>query len=274
MPELPEVETVKNGLAPHLTHQSFQDVKVFRPKLRWPIPEKLDEILKNVEIQSLSRRGKYLLLHTKKGTLIIHLGMSGSLSLHEAPYLAREKHDHVEFQFQNCLVRYNDPRRFGCILWTEENLSQHPLLCNLGPEPLSADFNVEYLYQKSLNKKKPVKNFIMDHHIVVGVGNIYACETLFKTHIHPNLPTHKLTKKMAQTLTSQIKETLQEAIIQGGTTLKDFKNTEGKPGYFKQSLFVYGRKGQPCLNCDTPIESMTIGQRNTFFCPSCQKIKK
>jgi formamidopyrimidine-DNA glycosylase len=272
MPELPEVETIKNGLSPHLMGKRFKSIQIFQPKLRWLISKNLPHELQGAKIRHIRRQGKYILIYTDNGTLMIHLGMSGSLTIHEPPISDRIKHDHVEFIIENFALRYNDPRRFGAMIWTKDDPLQHPLLCKLGPEPLSEDFNGNYLCKKSRATKKSIKKLIMDGHIVVGVGNIYACEALFQVGLHPDKASSEIPKNKIDNLVTQIKKTLSEAIKQGGTTLKDFKNTEGKPGYFSQSLLVYGRKGKLCQTCQTPIESMMIAQRNSFFCPQCQKL--
>lgn len=269
MPELPEVEVSRMGIEPHIKGQQVREVKVRNPNLRWPVPEQV-QLMAGRPIQSVSRRAKYLLLETEVGSAILHLGMSGSLRVVDAS-LEAGKHDHIDILFANDKVlRLNDPRRFGAFLWQAPD-TQHELLLKLGPEPLTEDFHAELLYEKSRGKNSAVKNFIMDNHIVVGVGNIYANESLFKAGIHPAKAAGKISKKKYQLLTEQIKQTLAAAITQGGTTLKDFSQTDGKPGYFAQELLVYGRAGEPCVQCEKPLKTQRIGQRNTFFCDSCQR---
>ena len=271
MPELPEVETTRRGIAPHVEGQTVNEVIVRNHRLRWPVPDNLDTLLKNRKVLSTSRRAKYLLIHTEGGTLIVHLGMSGSLRILKTPQ-APEKHDHVDIILGNGdYLRYTDPRRFGAILWTEEALWNHKLLNKLGPEPLSDDFTAQRLWQLSRNKKQSVKTFIMDNHVVVGVGNIYANEALFRAGIRPDRASGQISRERYERLTQCIKDTLAEAIRQGGTTLKDFVGGDGKPGYFKQELAVYGRKGQNCIKCSTPIVEVRIGNRSTCFCKKCQR---
>lgn len=272
MPELPEVETIMCGLKPHLEGALIHDVVIRCPKLRWPIPHDLKSNLTAQKIIQLSRRGKYLLMRMTTGTLIIHLGMSGSL--HMITRIAPVKpHDHVDVIFSNhMLLRYNDPRRFGAILWTEENPLQHALLKTMGIEPLDADFTGQYLKQRALKRHTPIKSFIMNSKIVVGIGNIYAAEALFLAGIHPLTPTHLLSLQQCDQLVKSIKAILKHAISEGGTTLKDFVNSEGKPGYFSQKLNVYGRVGLPCMVCHSPLQSMTLGQRSTVFCETCQSL--
>lgn len=271
MPELPEVETTCKGIAPHIENNTITKVIVRNRSLRWPIPTGLNSKLAAQKIISVTRRAKYILIHTDIGSLIIHLGMSGSLrilSIDEAV----EKHDHFELQFKDGLcLRLRDPRRFGCVLWEKNDPLAHKLLINLGPEPLDKAFNAELLFEKSRKRKTTIKQFIMDAKIVVGVGNIYASESLFLSGINPKRLAGKITKKNAQDLSSAIKKILRQAIKQGGTTLKDFRSSDGKPGYFQQKLKVYDRKAEPCLKCKKPIKQIVLGQRSTFFCSHCQK---
>jgi formamidopyrimidine-DNA glycosylase len=270
MPELPEVETVRAGLAPVTIGQIITNIIIRQEKLRYPIPENLPQLLHKQHIKNIERRSKYLLVTTSHGTLIIHLGMSGCLCLVDSDTTIA-KHDHVDFIFKNgtCL-RYNDPRRFGLILWTDQDPHQHKLLSKLGPEPLTAAFSSKYLFTQTQKRKIGIKQLIMDSHAVVGVGNIYANEALFKAGIHPLTICHQLELTQIQTLTKEIKKILRRAIKQGGTTLKDFKNSEGKPGYFQQTLLVYGRKNQPCKTCSAPLEEIRISGRSSVFCPHCQ----
>lgn len=271
MPELPEVETTRSGIAPHIENNIITKVIVRNRSLRWPIPNGLNKKLENQKILSVIRRAKYLLLKTKVGTLIIHLGMSGSLRILNTSEPV-QKHDHFELQFKDgvCL-RLRDPRRFGCVLWTKDDPLKHKLLTNLGPEPLENEFSAELLFEKSRKRKTTIKQFIMDAKIVVGVGNIYASEALFLAGIHPKRLAGKITKQNAKDLTAAIKKILKQAIKQGGTTLKDFKSSDGKPGYFQQKLKVYDRKDEACVSCKKPIKQITLGQRSTFYCSNCQK---
>ena len=271
MPELPEVETTLRGISPHLLGHTISHVTIRQAKLRWPIPRGLSSTLHNQVVQSAQRRGKYILLVTPAGTLIIHLGMSGSLRVLPC-HTPHDKHDHIDIEFSNgkCL-RLHDPRRFGCVLFEKGDVTQHALLNKLGPEPLEQEFNSAYLFELSRKRKVAVKNFIMDSHIVVGVGNIYASEALFKAGIRPTRTAGRVTQAEYTALVKTIKQTLQAAIKQGGTTLRDFTQSDGKPGYFKQKLAVYGRTGEPCLVCTTPIKQKTIGQRSSFYCPVCQR---
>lgn len=271
MPELPEVETSKQGILPHIIHQKVSRVILRRADLRFPIPQNLPKLLKNQKLEAISRRGKYLLLQFKNGTLILHLGMSGSLRiLTEA--LPAQKHDHVDICFANhkCL-RFRDPRRFGAILFTEEDPEKHVLLKHLGKEPLQAAFSGKYLWQKAQNKKVAVKNFIMDSKIVVGVGNIYASEALYLAGLNPNAAAGTIGLSEYTKLAKSIKNILRQAIKQGGTTLRDFTAPSGANGYFILKLNVYGRSGKPCLRCGHKLKQLRIGQRSTVFCEMCQK---
>ena len=271
MPELPEVETTCNGIAPHLNNKTIADVIIRQPKLRWPIPAKIKKCLPLQKIKSVTRRAKYILIATQTGTLIVHLGMSGSLRIVKAA-TPHDKHDHFDLVLKNghCL-RLHDPRRFGSVLWTEDSPLDHKLIINLGPEPLSTDFTADYLYQQSRKRKVNIKQFIMNGNIVVGVGNIYASESLFLSGIHPRKAAGKVSLERYKKLVSAIKKVLAAAIKQGGTTLKDFTQSDGKPGYFQQQLNVYGRKGEPCLICKKPISHCVLGQRATYYCTQCQK---
>lgn len=270
MPELPEVETTCRGIAPHIEGQIIKQVIIRQPQLRWPVPESLNQILTGLSIQSVSRRAKYLLFTTSSGTMLVHLGMSGSLRI-ITPGQNAGKHDHIDFVFNDGKVlRFNDPRRFGAVLWTTAPAAEHQLLKNLGPEPLLADFNGELLYSQSRNRKVPVKSFIMDSHIVVGVGNIYANEALFMAGILPARHAGKISLARYQRLADCIRVILQFAIQQGGTTLRDFVNEAGNPGYFKQQLRVYGREGLPCVHCQQLLKEIRLANRSTIFCSHCQ----
>lgn len=268
MPELPEVEVSRMGISPHLIGQTVAKLTFRTPKLRWDIPAELKKMEGQV-IRGISRRAKYLLIETDAGSAIVHLGMSGSLRVLDAE-ISPTKHDHVDLKLTNGKVlRYNDPRRFGAWLWTEDGT--HAALGSMGPEPLTPEFNADYIVEKAANKRVAVKQFIMDNKVVVGVGNIYANESLFSSGIHPIRPAGKLNAKEWELLVKEIKRVLDTAIKQGGTTLKDFAQADGKPGYFAQELQVYGKAGEPCPICGELIEEQKIGQRNTFFCSQCQK---
>lgn len=274
MPELPEVETSVRGISPYLVGQTIKKIIVRQPKLRWAVSPEIITMQK-AQITAVDRRAKYLIIRTTQGDIIVHLGMSGSLSiLQENQHKIAEKHDHIDLITENgTLLRYNDPRKFGCWLWAMQ-AEHHVLLHKLGPEPLSEHFTGDYLFAKSRKKTTACKTFIMNNEIVVGVGNIYACESLFMAGISPSLAAQNMTLKQCKRLAKVIKEVLTKAIIQGGTTLKDFIQPDGKPGYFAQVLQVYGRKGEACNDCGTLIETKIIGQRNTYFCPHCQKLPK
>jgi len=272
MPELPEVETSCRGIRPHIAGKVFANIIIRHAQLRWPIPEDLAAQCRGHSIKSVSRRAKYLLLATSSDqTIIIHLGMSGNVRIvnqQQAP----GKHDHVDFVFTDgTVLRYNDTRRFGCILLATAPIEQHRLICRLGPEPLSSQFNGQHLYTLSKNKTASIKSFIMDGHNVVGVGNIYASEALFMARIHPSRQAGRIALKRYQQLAECIKIVLQQAIDQGGTSLRDFVNEQGKPGYFQQSLAVYGRNNESCKQCSSTIKQIKIAQRASYFCPVCQK---
>ncbi|MDX2418057.1 MAG: bifunctional DNA-formamidopyrimidine glycosylase/DNA-(apurinic or apyrimidinic site) lyase [Xanthomonadales bacterium] len=270
MPELPEVETTLRGIEPHLLNQQVARVIVRDPRLRWPVPPEVKKA-EGQQIVSLDRRGKYLLLKLQQGGLILHLGMSGSLRILQQS-LAPEKHDHIDVELENgvCL-RFNDPRRFGAFLWVDGEMQSHELLRDLGPEPLSDEFTTDYLYQRSRNRNVAIKNFIMNGHIVVGVGNIYASESLFMAGIHPQRAAGKISRQRYDGLVAAIRDVLQRAIKQGGTTLRDFVNSDGAPGYFAQELLVYDRADSDCFQCGSSIRQKVIGQRSSYYCPACQR---
>lgn len=271
MPELPEVETTCRGIRPHITGKTIAKVIIRQNQLRWPVTEKLAESLPGQIIQNVDRRAKYLLLKTNKAdTIMIHLGMSGSLRIVNTE-CAPGKHDHVDFVFSHdTVLRYNDTRRFGAIMLTSNPIHLHQLVFSLGPEPLSDEFTGKHLFDLSKNRKSRIKSFIMDSHNVVGVGNIYASESLFMAGIHPARQAGRISLKRYEKLSECIKQVLQQAIEQGGTTLRDFVNEQGKPGYFQQSLSVYGRAGEACIQCSSAIKQMKIAQRASFYCSSCQ----
>ena len=270
MPELPEVETTRRGLIPLITNRFISSVNIYRPKLRWDIPMHLIKTLSSQEVKDVQRRGKYLLIKFDVGTLIIHLGMSGSISVVNSE-LPLKKHDHFELNFNNnTSMRLNDPRRFGAVLFSIDG--KHKLLDSLGPEPLTSDFGSDYLYEKSRNKKQNVKAFIMDSKVVVGVGNIYACESLFMAKLSPEKQARDVSRGQYQFLTKCIKEILETSINAGGTTLKDFSKVDGSPGYFTQTLSVYGRDKTKCDLCNNDIIRIVQNQRSTFLCPKCQPL--
>ena len=271
MPELPEVETTCRGIAPHLQNQIITAVQIRQPQLRWPISATLAEKLMTQQINTVTRRAKYLLITTDNGTLIIHLGMSGSLRIVDLNWPVG-KHDHLDIIISNGkILRYNDPRRFGSVLWTGDPIETHPLLKDLGPDPLSNEFSADKLYGLAKNRKVPVKSFIMNSHVVVGVGNIYANEALFMAGLLPSRQAGKIALLRYEVLVNCIRKILEQAIEQGGTTLRDFVNETGKPGYFQQQLKVYGRHRQPCLNCGQPLDEIRIANRSTVFCRLCQR---
>lgn len=270
MPELPEVETIKRGLAPHVEGKTIENAVVRCSKLRWPVPADLNERIRHQTILSIQRRSKYLVFQLSRGNLLIHLGMSGNLRL-----LSNDKplrpHDHVDILLSSGqLLRYNDPRRFGAILWSEDAI-QHPLIQSIGIEPLDNAFTGTFLKQQAIKHRTPIKSFLMNSKLIAGIGNIYAAEALFLASIHPQTPAHQLSDQQCNQLVDGIKTVLEQAIKAGGTTLKDFVNSEGKPGYFSQQLLVYGRGGLPCVRCKESLVSIQLGQRSTVFCPQCQK---
>lgn len=276
MPELPEVETTRAGIAPHIDGKTISKLDVRQAQLRWPIPDDLPQLVKNQNVLAVRRRAKYLLIDIGKskvkGTLIIHLGMSGSLRVIKGVAPEPLKHEHFDLVFsKDLMLRFTDPRRFGACLWQDVQAEANPYLDHFGPEPLSDDFTGEYLFEKSRKRTSAIKTFIMDQKIVVGVGNIYASESLFLSGINPKKAAGKISAAKYDQLVESIKQVLAKAISEGGTTLKDFVGSDGKPGYFAQQLNVYGRKDEPCPSCQTPIKQITQGQRSTFYCSQCQK---
>jgi formamidopyrimidine-DNA glycosylase len=271
MPELPEVETTLRGLAPHLSGQMVSEVIIRNEHLRWPIPHKLPELLRGKTIRDLYRRAKYLLITFDHGTLILHLGMSGNLRVLTSP-TPPDKHDHFELVLGNgSVMRLRDPRRFGAVLWHQGDPNTHPLLASLGPEPLLEEFTAQYLYQATRKRSAAIKLVIMDNQVVVGVGNIYANESLFRAGIKPQLATQRLSLARCDKLVAEIRATLSEAIAMGGSSLRDYVNSDGKQGYFQQHYWVYGRAGEPCQKCGTPIKLIKQGQRSSFYCSVCQR---
>jgi formamidopyrimidine-DNA glycosylase len=271
VPELPEVETTRRGIRRALRGRRVEAFVLKDQRLRWPVDRKLTKILPGQRVRDVRRRAKYLLIDLDRGTLIAHLGMSGSLRVvaPDAPWL---KHDHYELQLDGdrCL-RFNDPRRFGSLHWTTGDPLEHPLLADLGPEPLGREFDGDYLAGRARGRKVAIKQFLMDQRVVVGVGNIYASEALFHAGINPRRAAGKVSRERLGRLAQAVKKVLAASIRQGGTTLRDYVNADGTPGYFRQKLYVYERDGQPCRHCGTPIRKLAQGQRSTYFCPSCQK---
>lgn len=270
MPELPEVETTLRGVAPHTLKRTVTKVVIRQTRLRWPIPDELPGLIEQQKLLGISRRGKYLIFEFSKGYALIHLGMSGSLRVVDANS-PPNAHDHFDWVFGKIALRYHDPRRFGCLLWIEGEPHEHKLLAMLGPEPLTEEFTADYLFQRSRKKTQAVKQFIMDSHLVVGVGNIYANESLFMSRIKPTRKAGTLTRKNCEDLVRDIKFVLNRSIEQGGTTLRDFVGGDGKPGYFKQQLLVYGRGGEACTECGKLLKEIRMTDRTTVYCVDCQK---
>ncbi len=270
MPELPEVETTRRGIEPYVVGRTVARLVVRNPRLRWRVTPKLVREFSGQTIRTVTRRGKYLLLATDNGTAILHLGMSGSLRIVPCTQAA-ENHDHVDIALDNgdCL-RLRDPRRFGALLWTRDDPQKHKLLRDLGPEPLSPDFSGDYLFEKSRGRKRAIRDFLLDGQIVSGIGNIYANEALFAAGLRPMRAAGRINRARYGRLAEAIRKTLGRALKAGGTTLRDFRNGHGEPGYFQLSLNVYGREGEPCRACRTPIKARRLGQRSAFFCPKCQ----
>ncbi len=270
MPELPEVETSRAGIAPHLQGRTVSRLVVRQPQLRWPVPDELARCLEGKIILSVLRRGKYILINVDGGAALLHLGMSGSVRI--LPVGAPVgKHDHVDLELDSgSMLRLTDPRRFGALLWQPEN-ELHSLLASLGPEPLSDEFDAAYLLRCCQGRKTAIKTLIMNSQVVVGVGNIYANEALYQAGIDPRRAAGRIAAARLERLVLCIKEVLARAIEQGGTTLRDFVGGDGKPGYFKQELHVYGRAGEPCHGCGSILKEVRLGQRSTVYCPSCQK---
>ena len=275
MPELPEVETARRGLLPHVAGRRVGHVRLRRPDLRWPIPREVEDLLPGQRIEAIRRRAKYLLLDTAAGSALLHLGMSGSLRVLPEDTAVRA-HDHVDIGLEGLdgapdrVLRFNDPRRFGCLLWQAPG-DVHPLLAGLGPEPLSDDFDGDYLVSRSRGRAAPVKTFLMDQAVVVGVGNIYAAEALFMAGISPLRAAGKVSRERYAVLATAVKDILAHAITRGGTTLRDFISPDGAPGYFEQELSAYGRGGEPCRRCGRPLKQALIGQRASAWCGHCQR---
>lgn len=271
MPELPEVETTRRGIAPALEGRRIAALIVREPRLRWPVPPALAGEIAGQSVSRIRRRAKYLLIDLERGSLILHLGMSGSLRVlpTDTPLI---DHDHVDILLDSgFLLRFNDPRRFGSLLWTNADPLAHPLLRRLAPEPLDTAFDGDYLYRASRGRRVAIKQFVMNSHAVVGVGNIYASEALFRARIHPRRVAGRLSREQLKQLARGIKAVLTTAIRAGGTTLRDYVGADGNPGYFRQKLYVYERAGKSCRVCRRSIRQITQGQRSTYFCPNCQR---
>jgi formamidopyrimidine-DNA glycosylase len=270
MPELPEVETTLRGIAPHLAGQSVRDVVIRNARLRWPVPSNLPALLRGKTVRGLQRRAKYLLIGFDHGTLILHLGMSGSLRI--LPWgTPAEKHDHFDLVLASGeLMRLRDPRRFGAVLWHTGESATHPLLAGLGPEPLELGFDAAYLYRATRTRSASIKLVLMDNHVVVGVGNIYANEALFRAGIRPQTPAERLSRARCERLVQEVRDVLRAAIEKGGSSLRDFIHSDGSSGYFQQHYFVYGRAGEACRRCGSAIRKIRQGQRSSFWCAHCQ----
>jgi formamidopyrimidine-DNA glycosylase len=270
MPELPEVETTRRGIEPHLAGRTVRRLLLRERRLRWPVEERLGDELVGQPLTRVRRRAKYLLIDNPRGAAIVHLGMSGSLRVLEGAVPVRT-HDHWDLELDDGrLLRYNDPRRFGCLLWQPAG-ELHPLLAGLGPEPFDGGFDGGYLHARAHGRTGPVKHFLMDQAIVVGVGNIYAAEALFRAGIDPRRAAGRVSLARFEALAQAVKAILAHAIERGGTTLRDFLRPDGEPGYFEQELLVYGRTGEPCKTCGTPVRAAVIGQRSSFWCGKCQR---
>jgi formamidopyrimidine-DNA glycosylase len=270
MPELPEVETIKNGVAKYATGKVIKDIKIYQSRLRWPVSKELQKNTVRGKIDSVTRRGKYLLLNMTAGSIIMHFGMSGRLKIltESLPLL---KHDHLDIELNDCLLRFNDPRRFGSVLWATDPL-KHPLLAELGPEPLSDGFNHDYFFAITQKRIMPIKNLLMQSHVVVGIGNIYVSEVLFLAKLHPLMPSNQITKRQCGEIVKFSKEVLTNAIANQGTTFRDYVDAGGRRGNFQKLLKVYGREGEACYKCGATIRKVSVGQRSSFFCPKCQPV--
>lgn len=271
MPELPEVETTRRGVAPHVERQKVTAVRIYDRRLRWPVPRDLPRRLVGRTVDRVDRRSKYLLFRVGADTLIVHMGMTGSLRVFSAPP-PRQLHDHVDLEFGNGVVlRYHDPRRFGAMLWSPGSTPDHRLLASLGVEPFAAEFDADHLHRALRGRRVAIKLALMDSHIVVGVGNIYANESLFRAGIHPGRAANRVARERLGRLVDAVRDTLSEAIAKGGSTLRDYVDSRGEPGNFQLEHCVYGRKGEPCRNCAAPIRVLRLGGRATYYCPRCQR---
>ncbi|MFZ1851944.1 MAG: bifunctional DNA-formamidopyrimidine glycosylase/DNA-(apurinic or apyrimidinic site) lyase [Nitrosomonas sp.] len=276
MPELPEVEVTRLGIAPYLEGQSIANVVIRNARLRWPIPDELPSILSHATIRNVTRRAKFLLLDCGRGTLLIHLGMSGSLRILQGRKTAvvdlPQRHDHFDIVLQDhTVLRLRDPRRFGAVLWHTGDILRHPLLVNLGPEPLTESFNANYIFQKTRQCHVSIKQILMNNQVVVGVGNIYANEALFLGGINPKIAAERISLKRYEKLVEAIRRILREAIIAGGSSLRDFVNSDGDKGYFQHHYWVYARSNESCKKCGHVIKRIKQGQRSTFYCTQCQR---
>jgi formamidopyrimidine-DNA glycosylase len=271
VPELPEVETTRRGIEPHVVGRRITSLRVHDHRLRWPVDLRMVAAVAGTVIRRAGRRAKYLLIETEAGTLILHLGMSGSLRVMPA-HTPRIAHDHLDIELDSGqTLRFNDPRRFGSLFFTTDDPALHPLLKNLAPEPLEAGFDAEYLWKITRRRKVAIKQLIMSSQLVVGVGNIYASEALFRARVRPRRQARSLTRAECAKLVRAIKATLAMAVKVGGTTLRDYVGADGNPGYFRQKLYVYERTGSPCRVCGKPVKHFTQGARSTYWCPNCQK---
>jgi formamidopyrimidine-DNA glycosylase len=271
MPELPEVETTRRSVAPRVVGRRIAKLIVYDPRLRWPVPADLPKRLEGRTVDDLTRRSKYLLFRVGRGSLLVHLGMTGSLRVHTRA-TDRRPHDHVDIVFgDGSLLRYHDPRRFGAMLWAPDPALSHPLLRDLGPEPFDPAFDADYLWRNTRSRTAAVKLALMDNHLVVGVGNIYANEALFRAGIRPTTRANKVSRPRLARLVDEVRAVLSEAIAKGGSTLRDYVDATGEPGYFQLDYFVYGREGEPCRTCGTPIRHRRLGARASFYCPQCQR---
>ena len=269
MPELPEVETTRRGIAPYVVGRRVMKIDVYDRRLRWPVPDDLEKRLHGLTIEAVDRRSKYLLFRVRDGALLVHLGMTGTLRAYrKAP--KRALHDHVDIALDDgTILRYRDPRRFGAMLWIAQ--SAHPLLEKLGPEPFDDEFDAEYLWRVTRNRRAAIKLVLMDNHVVTGVGNIYANEALFRARIRPSTPANRISKARLSQLVVAVRDVLSAAIAKGGSTLRDYVSSDGEAGYFQLEYFVYGRAGQPCRVCRRPIRQARLGQRSSFYCTACQR---
>ena len=270
MPELPEVEITRRGIEPFVLGKAITGVRVRNPNLRQRVPRNIARLIVGQRVKRLSRRGKYLLFECDAGCLIVHLGMSGSLRVIE-PRSPPRKHDHVDLVFGGSALRLRDPRRFGVVLWSRGDSSRHPLLARLGVEPLSEEFSPEFLYEVTRRRDVGIKQLLMNAAVVVGVGNIYASEALFRARVRPQRAAGRLSRAEVARIATAVRRVLAAAIRVGGTTLRDYVNADGMPGYFRQKLYVYERAGQPCRVCRTPVRQRLQGQRSTYWCPTCQR---
>lgn len=272
MPELPEVETTRRGILPRLQGRRVVAVAVHEDRLRWPVTPGLAALLDGQQLVTIDRRGKYLLFQFARGTLLVHLGMSGNLRVFPSATVPLRRHDHFELHWDDgCVLRYQDPRRFGAVLWAGEAPASHPLLAGLGVEPLGPDFDGRYLFRRSRGRRVSVKQWLMDAKVVVGVGNIYASEALFLAGVDPRRSAGSVTLARYDRLVNSVREVLRAAIARGGVTLRDYVDSNGVPGYFASELRVYGRASQPCVRCAAPIRMLRQAQRSTFYCPRCQR---